>query len=207
MIHQTILLALVGAALSNPQIITPRQNDFGDNEQNGLQNNACAQNIIVFARGTTEGGNVGAIAGPPFFEAMAEEVGEANLAVQGVEYPADVAGFLAGGDADGSQLMAELVEQAVSECPGSNVIMSGYSQGAQLVHNAAEILPSDVTAQVAGVVMFGDPSKFSPPPLVAISSFSVAFSCLGHLWNFLFFLVLTNLSKSNRQRPGCDWHR
>lgn len=180
MIYQTLLLALAGAALSTPatvatglqqkhQALSPRQNrgSFRGTSQNGLQGGACADNMIIFARGTTEAGNVGSISGPPFFQAMAAQVGADNLLVQGVEYPADIPGFLAGGDADGSQLMADLTTQAVADCPGSKVIMSGYSQGAQLVHNAAELMDAAAVSQVAGTVLFGDPSmfvSFSPPP-------------------------------------------
>jgi len=65
----------------------------------------CADVTVVFARGTTEAGNVGAIVGPPFFDAIRDKLGDATLAVQGVEYPADVPGFLQGGDAGGSRKM------------------------------------------------------------------------------------------------------
>lgn len=163
MINQVLLLALASAALSSPHTarLSARQNqDFGDNDQNGLVDGNCADNIIIFARGTTELGNVGNIAGPPFFEAMAEAVGAENLVVQGIDYPADIPGFLAGGDADGSQLMADLTTQALSDCPGASVVMSGYSQGGQLVHNAADILGAEAMAGVAGAVIFGDPSMF-----------------------------------------------
>ncbi|KAI8240363.1 Cutinase [Colletotrichum sp. SAR 10_96] len=148
------LLALLGTATSTP--ITKRQADFSGNTQNGLQGGACANMIVVFARGTTERGNVGTIAGPPFFQALSAQVG-GNLEVQGIEYPADVPGFLAGGDANGSQEMATLTQQAITNCPNSAVIMSGYSQGGQLVHNGAAMMPTEMTAKVAGVVIFGDP--------------------------------------------------
>lgn len=148
------LLALLGTATCTP--ITKRQADFSGNTQNGLQGGACANMIVVFARGTTERGNVGTIAGPPFFQALSAQVG-GNLEVQGIEYPADVPGFLAGGDANGSQEMATLTQQAITNCPNSAVIMSGYSQGGQLVHNGAAMMPAEMTAKVAGVVIFGDP--------------------------------------------------
>jgi cutinase len=35
--------------------------------------------------------------------------------------------------------------------------MAGYSQGGQLVHNAASQLPAATMAQVSSVVIFGDP--------------------------------------------------
>lgn len=37
--------------------------------------------------------------------------------------------------------------------------MSGYSQGGQLVHNAAKLLPASTMAQVSSVVIFGDPDN------------------------------------------------
>ncbi|KAF5027787.1 hypothetical protein F66182_118 [Fusarium sp. NRRL 66182] len=52
---------------------------------------------------------------------------------------------------------AQLVQQAQQKCPDTKVVMSGYSQGAMLVHNAAKSLPADVTSKVAAVVNFGDP--------------------------------------------------
>lgn len=69
-------------------------------------NGACAKVNIMFARGTTEPGNVGLLAGPAFFEAVEDRVGQGNVAVQGTNnYAADVPGFLAGGDKTGSQQM------------------------------------------------------------------------------------------------------
>lgn len=35
--------------------------------------------------------------------------------------------------------------------------MSGYSQGGQLVHNAADILGATAMAKISSVVIFGDP--------------------------------------------------
>ncbi|KAJ4420888.1 hypothetical protein N0V82_004067 [Gnomoniopsis sp. IMI 355080] len=129
----------------------------GDTENDLLDGTGCKDNLVIFARGTTETGNVGTLTGPPFFAALAQKVGEENLAVQGVDYPADIPGFLAGGSSAGSQTMAALVQQAVSQCPKTQVVISGYSQGAQLVHNAAAMLPASVMDKVAGAVLFGDP--------------------------------------------------
>lgn len=51
--------------------------------------------------------------------------------------------------------MAALVSQALSQCPSTKVIISGYSQGAMVVHNALRNGVS--SSQVAGAVLFGDP--------------------------------------------------
>jgi predicted esterase len=52
--------------------------------------------------------------------------------------------------------MAESVKTALSQCPSTKVVVSGYSQGGMVVHNAfsAQGLSS---SQVAGAVLFGDP--------------------------------------------------
>lgn len=52
--------------------------------------------------------------------------------------------------------MAESVKAALSQCPNTKVVVSGYSQGGMVVHNAfsAQGLSS---SQVSGAVLFGDP--------------------------------------------------
>jgi cutinase len=77
--------------------------------QNDLEAGAaCADVLLVYARGTSEPGNVGALVGPPFFEAAESRLTAAGktLAIQGVDdYDASVEGFLVGGEASGSQKM------------------------------------------------------------------------------------------------------
>ncbi|KAN0104468.1 Cutinase domain containing protein [Hyaloscypha variabilis] len=130
--------------------------------QNGLLKNtsACPSMSVIFARGTAEPGNVGILTGPPFFAAMAEYMNGTNqLAIQGVDYPADIAGFLAGGSPAGSAVMAKLINTTLAACPNTPLLLSGYSQGAQLVHLAAASLPANTTAKISSVVLFGDPKN------------------------------------------------
>jgi cutinase len=95
--------------------------------QNDVANGSgCKAMTVLFARGTTEGGNMGTIAGPPFVSAIGKMMG-GDVAVQGIEYPADIPGFLAGGDAGGSQLMAQMVGQVRAACPDTALVMAGYS--------------------------------------------------------------------------------
>jgi hypothetical protein len=97
--------------------------------QNDVKNGGgCKAMTVLFARGTTELGNMGSIAGPPFVTALGAMMGgAANVAVQGIQYPADVPGFLAGGDKGGSQLMAQMVGQVRAQCPDTTLVMAGYS--------------------------------------------------------------------------------
>lgn len=111
---------------------------------------------VIFARGTGETGNVGTVSGPPMFRALRQKLGNARVTVQGVDYPASSAGNANQGG-DGGRKMASLVSQALSQCPSTKIIVSGYSQGAMVVHNAFRNGLS--SSQVAGAVLFGDPLK------------------------------------------------
>lgn len=92
-----------------------------------VDNSPCKAVTLIFARGTIEAGNVGSLVGPPFFSALSFAIGSTNLAVQGVDYPADVPGFLIGGSPSGSNTMATLINRAFAQCPNTKVIISGYS--------------------------------------------------------------------------------
>lgn len=46
----------------------------------------CGAMTVVYARGTTEQGNVGSVAGPPFFDALDAMMGAGQVKVQGVSY-------------------------------------------------------------------------------------------------------------------------
>ncbi|KAK8162436.1 cutinase-domain-containing protein [Phyllosticta citrichinensis] len=126
----------------------------------------CASVMVVFARGTTEVAPLGTIVGPRLETALEAMVGKKEVMVMGVDYPADVAGFLVGGDANGSAMMAATVKEMVKSCPKSKVAMVGYSQGGQLVHNAAAQLDTAVAARVSAAVIFGDPDFPKPVPKI-----------------------------------------
>lgn len=81
---------------------------FATTENDLLDFSSCADVVVVFARGTSEPGNVGSLVGPPFFAELRRRLSARgmSLAVQGVDdYAADVEGFLEGGEAKGSQRM------------------------------------------------------------------------------------------------------
>ncbi|KAH7383696.1 cutinase-domain-containing protein [Cadophora sp. MPI-SDFR-AT-0126] len=135
------------------------QNGLMDEKTNRTTTN-CPRMAIIFARGTNEPGNVGILAGPPFFAAIAEYMNGTNqLAIQGVNYEAQPVGFFAGGSATGATMMATLINNTLSTCPGTPLLLSGYSQGAQLVHLATTSLPSNTTSKIASIVLFGDPNN------------------------------------------------
>jgi len=123
---------------------------------------ACADVIVIFARGTDEPAPIGTIVGPPLESALTADLGGISLSFQGVDYSASIAGFLEGGDPAGSATMATMLTNAATSCPSAAIVSSGYSQGAQLVHNSAKLITSEVSARINAVVMFGDPDDGQP---------------------------------------------
>lgn len=136
--------------------------------------NGCTPLTVIFARGTSEGGNIGSVAGPPMFQELLSDLGTSGVSLQGVPYPANSAGNANCGAAGGSLmvriirlistatcadctqpfLQADLVKQALAACPNTRIALSGYSQGACVVHNAAS-QSGFPTSKVGAVVLFG----------------------------------------------------
>lgn len=86
----------------------------------------CADVAVFFARGTTEPGTLGTIIGPGFQTALQGALGTRSLSFTGINYPATIAGFLAGGDAGGARTMANSVTSTANSCPNTKIVMSGY---------------------------------------------------------------------------------
>ncbi|KAF2686178.1 carbohydrate esterase family 5 protein [Lentithecium fluviatile CBS 122367] len=141
--------------------LTKRQYN-GDTYNQLTDGSACREISLIFARGTTSPGNVGAAGseGPTFFNALASRLGgTSRLAIQGVNYSASVLGFLQGGDPAGSTTTYNLINDVAARCPSTKIVLSGYSQGAQLVHNAAQRLSTSAAARINAVVTFGDADR------------------------------------------------
>lgn len=103
----TVFVPLIAAfPLELPSLKSLLSRDLASSTQNDLVNGSpCKAITVLFARGTTSPGNMGESTGPPFVQAIGALVGTGNIAVQGIDYPASVIGFLQGGDAAGSTRM------------------------------------------------------------------------------------------------------
>ena len=121
----------------------------------------CRDVIFLYARGSTQDGNVGDTPGPQTIDALKAALGDSVVAAQGLEYPASLLDNLRaeGCDPDDAENFGELITQAATECPDSKLVLSGYSQGAALVHAAAKLLSANVVSHVAAAVTYGDTRK------------------------------------------------
>ncbi|KAF9014222.1 cutinase [Cyathus striatus] len=122
-----------------------------------LRTQSCSDVHVLFARGTAEIGILGTVVGPPFCAALSKALGRKSVAFEGIDYPATIARFLVGGDPGASITMASRVSSIAGQCPNARIVMSGYSQGAQVTHNPANRLSASVQKRVNAVVTFGDP--------------------------------------------------
>ncbi|KAL8369710.1 hypothetical protein RB595_000170 [Gaeumannomyces hyphopodioides] len=159
LVSAVTLLATLGQAYPLAQETNPKPAGDGASVQNV---DGCPDIIIVFARGTSEPGNIGIIVGPQLLDAVKTAAEGKSVGMQGVSYAATFYGFLAGGDKDGGGNMTKVTTDFVNKCPNSNVVISGYSQGAQVTHLAAQGLSADVQAKISSAVVFGDPLEGQP---------------------------------------------
>ncbi|KAK1528286.1 cutinase [Colletotrichum paranaense] len=118
----------------------------------------CRDVIFIFARGSTEVGNMGSTVGPPTSDGLKKKYGENKVATEGVDYAAGLTtNFLPGGaDPVGVDEMKRLLTDATNKCDKSKVVAGGYSQGAATAHRAIENLPDAVKSKILGVVTYGD---------------------------------------------------
>jgi len=140
------LLSLTAALVAQASVLEKRQ--IG-----------CQKIYHLHARGTAEPGNLGILVGTPFSAALKARF-PGQVQSVGVPYSASIAGAITGAispaTAAGSQKMASMARQKMSQCPQTKVVLSGYSQGAEQVHGALKILGRDA-AKVGAAVTFGDP--------------------------------------------------
>ncbi|KAI1840846.1 hypothetical protein JX266_012928 [Neoarthrinium moseri] len=133
---------------------------------------SCRAYTVLFARGTTETGTLGYVVGPGLQKSVESALGADRVTTVGVSYAADAAGIWAEstGSGPGSQAMTKQAQQALSSCPETKLILTGYSQGAMVVHNSAKLLGSQVST-VGAAVTFGDPFKTQLPSGIDTAKF------------------------------------
>ncbi|ETS85210.1 hypothetical protein PFICI_03235 [Pestalotiopsis fici W106-1] len=124
---------------------------------NEFNTGGCKDVVLVFARGTAQLGNLGATPGLPLYNQIKSALGSGNVAVQGVNYDAVAHGTLPEGvDATAANNMATLITKVANNCPDAAILVSGYSQGAAMVHASIKRVTATVKARINAAVTFGD---------------------------------------------------
>lgn len=139
---------------------------------------------MVFARGTSEPPGIGRV-GQALSDTLQSQLGGQSLGVYAVNYPATY-DFLAA--ADGAADATNHIAAMASQCPSTQFVLGGYSQGAAVVDmlvgipplgdkvgdvGSAPPLPSSLASRVAAVAVFGNPAtKFGNPVSAAGAPFA-----------------------------------
>ncbi|MEB3061602.1 cutinase family protein [[Mycobacterium] zoologicum] len=138
----------------------------------------CPDVEVTFARGTGEPPGVGGVGGK-FVDALRSQVGGRSVGVYAVAYPAGddwpPSASAGAGDANAH------VQAMVANCPGTKLVLGGYSQGAMVIDlitiarasvagfNAAT-LSAEEAEHVAAVAVFGNPTdRYLGGPISEIS--------------------------------------
>jgi cutinase len=153
-----VLMTMLAAAIAGPAVGT------------AAADGPCSDVEVVFARGTLEPPGPGTV-GQEFSDALISRLGGRSVDVYGVNYPASLS---FGQAADGVADAAAKVLDTVNTCPGTKIVLGGYSQGAaiaayitsdsvppgyELPAGISGPLPPNVASHVAAVTLFGKPSN------------------------------------------------
>ena len=135
---------------------------------------SCPDVEVVFARGTDEPPGVGKVGGA-FVNSLREQTRK-SVGAYAVNYPASK-DFLAA--ANGANDASNHIQQMAHNCPGTKLVLGGYSQGAAVVDivTAAPVsglgfsqpLPVGAADHVAAVALFGNPSGRAGQLMSALS--------------------------------------
>ncbi|CAO2653017.1 Nn.00g024280.m01.CDS01 [Neocucurbitaria sp. VM-36] len=149
------------ADVNNQPVYEVEVRQLGSTTRNELETGSspCPTAILIYARGSTEVGNMGLLTGAPLASALESHYGASSVWVQGVgdPYTADLgSNLLPGGTSQAAINEAvRLFNEANTKCPNSTVVAGGYSQGSAVIAGAIPKLSTTVRAQVKGVVFFG----------------------------------------------------
>jgi cutinase len=130
----------------------------------------CPDVEVIFARGTSEPAGVGRV-GQALVDALRQQTGK-NIDAYGVNYPA---GKLQLGGGDGANDTIKRVKDAVQQCPNTDIVLGGYSQGASVMDIVSGVpvggvtwgsaLPPEYANNIKAVATFGNIVDRSGSPL------------------------------------------
>jgi len=113
---------------------------------------ACSTNTLLFGRGTTEIGSLGSTVGP----SLSSSFSSGGWSTHGIDYSADISGIYCLGMTGGLRCI-EQINKLAAQCPQTNIVLSGYSQGAMVARICAAWANEKAKPLIKGLALFGDP--------------------------------------------------
>ncbi len=143
----------------------------------------CPDVQLIFARGTAEPPGLGAV-GDALFGALQPALGGRSVDNYAVDYPASYNFLTTGSAADDAR---NHIAQMTDQCPGTRLVLGGFSQGAAAVSMLAGVPPLGNTigdfgsapaldpglaSKIAAVAVFGNPGNRFNTPLSSAGQFA-----------------------------------
>ena len=135
----------------------------------------CSDVEVVFARGTDEPAGLGR-EGQAFVDALRGDLRGKTVSTYAVAYPASYDFMQA---TTGATDASAHVQATAAACPGTKIVLGGYSQGAAVIDGITgdparlfglgQPMPAEVANHVAAVAVFGNPLNRFGGPLTALS--------------------------------------
>ncbi len=116
----------------------------------------CPDVEVVFARGTGQDAGVGEV-GQAFVDSLGSQINGRSMAVYPVNYPAT--GDFASSALTGADDVVAHVNDMMGRCPGTRLVLGGFSQGAGVMDLATRALPPQAIDHVAAIAIFGNPTS------------------------------------------------
>ncbi|OBI07227.1 cutinase [Mycobacterium scrofulaceum] len=116
----------------------------------------CPAVEVVFARGTGQSAGVGQV-GQAFIDSLGGQLAGRSMGVYAVNYPATTA-FATSAQAGADDTVAH-VQDMITRCPTTRLVLGGFSQGAGVMDLATKALPPQAADRVAAIAVFGNPTS------------------------------------------------
>ncbi|GKT31370.1 Cutinase/acetylxylan esterase like protein, partial [Aduncisulcus paluster] len=126
----------------------------------------CPDVDVSFARGTNDSPGLGDV-GKAFTDELTDRLSGRSVDIYAVNYPASFDWVRAG---DGANDMSSHVQEVARNCPNTQFVLGGFSQGAAVVDvlfgkNGTGLtfnnpLPADLEKRVAAIVLIGNPKNW-----------------------------------------------
>lgn len=117
------------------------------------QEHPCYPYELIICRATTESSPLGTQLGPRTKDTI-EAILDDSILVVGLIYPASF--DIPESPETGVRNLVARIRSRAEQCPDMKFAMTGYSQGADVIHHSLQELEG-LQERIAGIAMFGDP--------------------------------------------------
>lgn len=158
MLKSVLISALLSLAVATP-VPQPAGLEIRQllGSSNDVEQGNCKDTMFIFARGSTEIGNMGTVVGPPVCQNLQKDLGSVGCQGVGGAYSGGLVQNALPQNTDPGAIneAVKMFKDASSKCPKANIVAGGYSQGSAVIDNAIQKLDDDIKNKVKGVVLFG----------------------------------------------------